>query len=112
MANTAALISYPCFKDWEKSNINFVESVSHQKKSRKSTGSDKKDSSSLKENPNVNHSFTCIRENSTTNTSRVRKKDVEILPTVVENEEKEESREDFDEIEKVRVYLYTSNQLH
>ncbi|XP_037025947.1 uncharacterized protein LOC119067208 isoform X2 [Bradysia coprophila] len=94
MANTAALISYPCFKDLEKSNINLVESVSHPKKSRKSRY-DKKESSALKE------ILTCNRENSTTNTSRDRKKDVEILPTLVENAEKEEIPKTLNEMGKI-----------
>ncbi|KAG4075616.1 hypothetical protein HA402_003441 [Bradysia odoriphaga] len=99
MANTAALISYPRFKDLEKSNINFVESVSHPKKSRKSRYDEKKESSTLKEN--FNHNFTCNRENSATNTSRVRKKDVEILPTLTENEEREEIPKTSNEIGKI-----------
>lgn len=89
MADTAALISYPCFKDLEKLNINFVESASHERKSRKSRY-DKKESS-VKEKSNVNHSFTGNPENTTSNT-RVRKKDVEILPTLVENEERESEK--------------------
>lgn len=93
MANSAALISYPCFKDLESSNIAFVESAHHQK-FRKSRY-DKKEklankNSLLKENCNVEYDVTCNRENSTNNLSRIKTKDVEILPTLDEKEEKEE----------------------
>lgn len=91
MATPAALISYPCFKDLEKSNINFIESMPQQKKSRKSR-SDKieklDDKNSLqKENYNIEYSSACDSESVTDSTSIIKKKDIEILPTLDEIEE-------------------------
>lgn len=106
MANTASLISYPRFEHLENSNIIFMESVSHQKKFRKSSHYDKKDLPSLKENYSL---ASCNPEITTTNTSRVRKKDVEILPILVENEEKEENLKTLGEIVKVTAFIDQSS---
>ncbi len=69
-----------------------------KKKSRK-LRNDRKDKLIQNENYNVEY-----EENSRTNTSRMKKKDVEILPTILdesEHEEKEETGTAFNDIGKV-----------
>lgn len=116
MANPAALISYPRFEDLDKANITFVEPF-NRKKSRK-LRCDKSErqlpdkNSVPKENCTVEHNFTCNRENSSTNLQRIKKKDVEILPTLDEHEEKEQviyDRTAVDGLGKVVAFIILNN---
>lgn len=93
MATSAALISYPCFEVLEKSNVSFVESTPQQRKCRKSR-CDKKEKLADKnllqtENYIAEYRYTSNSENATNNLLKTKTKDVKILPTLEENEEKE-----------------------
>lgn len=93
MATSAALISYPCFEVLEKSNVSFVESTPQQRKCRRSR-CDKKEKLEDKnllhtENYISEYRFAVNSENATSNLQKTKTKDVKILPTVEENEEKE-----------------------
>lgn len=92
MANS--LISYPRFKDLEKSNITFVETVPNPSKSRRHRSRNKEQlienhiKSVPKENYNTEYNVTSDNENCRNNTLSIKKKELHILPTLDEKEEK------------------------
>lgn len=88
---SAALISYPRFNDLEKSNINFVETIPNLKKSRR-LSSEKKEQlvdNATKEHFDSECNVTSDRDRY--NTLRIKKKEIQILPTLDEKEEKVEA---------------------
>lgn len=118
MASSAALISYPCFKDLERSNITFVQSGPHQNKFQKSR-CDKREkladkNSLLKENSNVEYGVTCNRENFTKTPSRVKVNDIKMLPILDENEEKEEVKDHLVAVDDFRTvdFIILNNKLY
>lgn len=94
MANSVQ-ISYPRLPDLEKSNITSIKIPPHQKKSRKSRH-EKIVDEKLNEKENCNAECTCENVNIM---PRIKMKDMDILPTLDENEESRISLSEIGEVE-------------